>query len=265
MSRPAINKSSLAHQRKQLRLFKRFLPSLDLKRQQLLTEQKTAREELAETEGEAQRLARSLTGLMEPLGAYDIDLSGLVTIDSIVIEEENFVGAKLPVAREVKFKTAPWSKLAKPYWVDFLVEYLQQVCTQRVHLQVQRERVARLNQQVRRITQRVNLFEKVLIPRTQSHIKRIGIALSDQERSSVVRSKLAKRGAGQAGASKFESRELSGTVPEPDTAGRRPVAGTPEEIKNKLAQRQAGSAGSSAKRPENEQHGCFPRRDEHDR
>jgi V/A-type H+-transporting ATPase subunit D len=104
MTRAAINKSSLAHQRSQLRLFQRFLPSLDLKRQQLLTEQKDAQRHLADVELEVEELTRSLPGLMEPLGAYEIDLQGLVTIDSVVIEEENIVGARLPVAREVKFK-----------------------------------------------------------------------------------------------------------------------------------------------------------------
>lgn len=193
MTKVAINKSSLAHERKQLRLFKRFLPSLDLKRQQLLTEQKNAQKQLAEAERDVEKLTESMTGLMEPLGAYDIDLSGLVTIDSVVMEEENIVGAKLPVVGDIKFKTAPYSKLAKPYWVDFLIEYLQQMCTKRVYLQVRRERVSRLNQQVRRITQRVNLFEKVLIPKAQKNIKIIQIGLGERERSAVVRSKIAKR------------------------------------------------------------------------
>jgi V/A-type H+-transporting ATPase subunit D len=193
MTRAAINKSSLAHQRSQLRLFQRFLPSLDLKRQQLLTEQKDAQRQLADVDLEVEELTRSLPGLMEPLGAYEIDLHGLVTIDSVVIEEENIVGARLPVAREVKFKTAPYAMLGKPFWVDFLVEYLQQSCIQRVHLQVHRERTARLNQQVRKITQRVNLFEKVLIPKAQENIKRIQIGLAEQERSAVVRSKIAKK------------------------------------------------------------------------
>ena len=193
MSNVAINKSSLAQQRNQLRLFQRFLPSLDLKRQQLLTEQKQAQQELAQAEQQIEELSQSLTGLMEPLGAYQLDLTGLVTIESVVIEEENIVGARLPVAREVKFKTAAYSMLAKPFWVDFLVEYLQQMCTMRVHLQVRRERTRRLQQQVRRITQRVNLFEKVLIPRAQENIKRIQIGLGEQERSAVVRSKIAKR------------------------------------------------------------------------
>ena len=193
MANVAINKSSLAHERSQLKLFQRFLPSLDLKRQQLLTEQKTAQEQLRETEEQLGQLNQSIEDLMEPLGAYDIDLSQLVTIDRVVIDEENIVGAKLPVAREVQFKTASYSMLAKPYWVDFLVDYLQQACTLRVHVQVRNERLVRLNKQVRRITQRVNLFEKVLIPRAQSNIKRIQIGLGEQERSAVVRSKIAKR------------------------------------------------------------------------
>ena len=193
MANVAINKSSLANQRKQLRLFQRFLPSLDLKRQQLLTEHKQAEKQLAETECKYNELVQSLTGLMEPLGSYEIDLSGLVTIHSVVIEEENIVGARLPVFGEVNFKTSPYSKLAKPFWVDFLVEYLQRMCELRVQLQIHRERVSRLKQQVRKITQRVNLFDKVLIPRAQSNIKRIQIGLSEQERTAVVRSKIAKR------------------------------------------------------------------------
>ena len=193
MPKVAINKSSLKEQRDQLTLFRRFLPSLDLKRQQLLTDQKKAQHELAQAEEEMELLTRSLTGLMEPLGASRMDLSGLVTVDSVVIEEQNIVGARLPVAREVKFKAAEYSTLAKPFWVDFLVEYLQKMATMRVGLQVLRERLERLNQQARRITQRVNLFEKVLIPRAQENIKRIRIGLGEEERSAVVRSKIAKK------------------------------------------------------------------------
>ena len=43
----ALNKSSLKLQRDQLKMFRRFLPSLDLKRQQLLAALKEARHELA--------------------------------------------------------------------------------------------------------------------------------------------------------------------------------------------------------------------------
>lgn len=83
--------------------------------------------------------------------------------------------------------------LAKPFWVDFLVEQLQKMCTLRVYHQVQEERVKRLDIQVRRITQRVNLFEKVLIPKAEEDIKRIRLGLAEQERTAVVRSKIAKK------------------------------------------------------------------------
>ncbi len=188
-----MDNSSLAHQRNQLRLFQRFLPSLDLKRQQLLTVQKASQQELAELEQRVTQFTESLTGLFEPLGAYEIELAGLVTVDSVVVDEENVVGAKLPIVREINFQTAPYSLLAKPFWVDFLVEAIEQMCTLRVHLQVQRERVTRLNRQVKRITQRVNLFEKILIPRTKENIKRIEVRRGEQERTAVVRSKIAKK------------------------------------------------------------------------
>jgi V/A-type H+-transporting ATPase subunit D len=54
------------------------------------------------------------------------------------------------------------------------------------------ERVRRLEQAVRRTTQRVNLFDKILIPTTKKNIKRIQIFLGDTERAAVVRSKIAK-------------------------------------------------------------------------
>jgi len=193
MARLAANKSTLKDQRDKLKLYRKFLPSLELKKQQLLTEFQKAQAELKEAEQETEQLAASLGELMKPLGASRMDLRGLVTIDSVVVEEENMVGARLPVAREVKFRTAEYSTLAKPFWVDFLVESLQRMCTTRVHLLVRRERVRRLSLQVRRITQRVNLFAKVLIPKAKENVKRIRIGLAEDERSAVVRSKIAKR------------------------------------------------------------------------
>jgi V/A-type H+/Na+-transporting ATPase subunit D len=70
---------------------------------------------------------------------------------------------------------------------------LKRLAELRVHLQVRQERVERLDYAARRLTQRVNLFEKVLIPRAIESIRRIVIFLSDQERAAVVRSKIAKQ------------------------------------------------------------------------
>jgi len=72
------------------------------------------------------------------------------------------------------------------------VTCLKEVATYRLRLQVYRERVERMKGAVRRVSQRVNLFEKVLIPNAKRDIARIQIFLSDVERAAVVSSKIAK-------------------------------------------------------------------------
>jgi V/A-type H+-transporting ATPase subunit D len=192
----ALNKSSLKQQRDQLAMYRRFLPSLDLKRQQLLAALKTSRSELEAAQAEADGLAESLEDLYPLLGsslAGRLDLSSLVRVRAVEIEEENVVGARLPVARQVEIETAPYSTLATPFWVDHLIESLRRMAELRVLVEVNRLRVERLEVASRRITQRVNLFEKVLIPGAEKNIKRIRIFVSDEERAAVVRSKIAKR------------------------------------------------------------------------
>ncbi|MHC4401478.1 MAG: V-type ATP synthase subunit D [Planctomycetota bacterium] len=191
----ALNKSSLKHQRDQLKMFRRFLPSLDLKRQQLLSALKEARGETAAVEREIEELSGSLERLVPLLGSSTLagrNLASLVRVREVRIEEENLAGVRVPVARNVDVETAEYSTLATPFWVDSLVENLQKMATLRVRLEVQRLRLAELEVASRRITQRVNLFEKVLIPGAEKNIQRIRVFLSDEERAAVVRSKIAK-------------------------------------------------------------------------
>ena len=188
----ALNKSSLKAERDRLETYERFLPSLDLKRQQLLLEFKNVEKALAARRREIDETIGLLEGLLALLGASTIDLSDYVRVQAVEIDEENVVGVRLPRLSRVEFALEPYSTLAKPFWVDTLVEYLQKVNTLRIHEQVERERVRRLDEAVRKITQRVNLFEKVLIPTAQKNILRIRIYLGDAERAAVVRSKIVK-------------------------------------------------------------------------
>jgi V/A-type H+/Na+-transporting ATPase subunit D len=192
MATIALSKSSLQQQRDKLRLFERFLPSLELKRQQLTAEYKKATQVLAEAEQGADQASRSLIALLPILGSSSMKLSGLVRIRRIDIAEEDVLGLRLPTLRAVEFDAADYSLLATPFWLDDLVTCLKDVATYRLRLQVYRERVARMQGAVRRVTQRVNLFEKVLIPNAKQNIARIQIFLSDVERAAVVTSKIAK-------------------------------------------------------------------------
>lgn len=143
-------------------------------------------------EAEKKQAMASQGGLFALLGASEQNLSGLLQVESVEISEENLLGVRLPVLGEVRFHKTEYSMLAKPFWVDFLVELLQAMARLSIRRNVEQQRVRHLNEAVRRITQRVNLFEKVLIPQADKDIQRIRIYLADAERAAVVRSKIAK-------------------------------------------------------------------------
>ncbi len=193
MSRISMNKSSLQKERVKLKLYQRLLPSLELKRMQLLGEQRKAERALG-TLHQQEREALALVGAQLPMLANKaIAVAGLVKIKDVRLGQENVVGVVLPKLEEVAFFVYPYSMLAKPHWVDRLVKEMKIMLDLRARLQVMARRVNLLAQAVKRITQRVNLFKKVLIPQTETTIARIRIFLGDAERAAVVRSKIAKQ------------------------------------------------------------------------
>jgi len=124
-----------------------------------------------------------------------------VKLESVRVGEDNVVGVRVPVLEGIDCTVADYSMLAKPHWVDKVVSELQTVTELWARVQLARKRVTILAHAERRITQRVNLFEKVLIPITKQNIKRVQIFLSDGEKAAVVRSKIAKRKRAEAMAS----------------------------------------------------------------
>ena len=192
MTKLKLSKSSLQQERNQLKLYQRTLPSLDLKRRQLTVELAKAKRELAETHAELEQLESHIGEQLPMLANEDMQLSGLVEMTDFELLEENVVGVRLPLLKRIHCSVADYSLLAKPAWVDVLVERLKDAAELHTRLQVAEERVRILAYQEKRVTQRVNLFDKILIPTAQRNIQRIQIYLGDAERAAVVRSKLAK-------------------------------------------------------------------------
>lgn len=193
MPRLQLTKSALAHETRQLETFRRFLPSLDLKRQQLMVERKKAAAAKAGLEAEIEALRTRVARALPMLADTGVDLSGLVRVAVVEIGWQNVLGTRLPVLGAVHIEARDYSPLARPHWVDAAVTSLRRMLELRIRVQIEARRVALLEQAVKTITQRVNLFDKVLIPRTRANVKRIKVHLSDAEMSAVTRSKIAKR------------------------------------------------------------------------
>lgn len=193
MARLQLNKSSLAKQQTQLKSYQRFLPSLDLKRQQLIGERAKALEDVAQLEARVKTFAAKVGDDLPMLANSDISLDGLVRLTDYQLAQENVVGTKLPKLDRIEVEVAEYSPLAKPHWVDDVARLLHDMLEARLQVQIAKQRVVLLDKAVKTITQRVNLFDKVLIPRARGNIKKIGISLNDEEMASMVRSKISKR------------------------------------------------------------------------
>jgi len=187
-----LSKSALAQERSQLKLYERTLPSLDLKRRQLSIELAKARQVLVEARRAVEDLESNIGQQLPMLANTDIELSGLVQMTDFELVEENVVGVRLPRLERIHCTVADYSLLAKPAWVDVLVARLRDAAELRTQVLVAIERVRILEYQEKRVTQRVNLFDKILIPTAKRNIQRIQIFLGDAERAAVVRSKIAK-------------------------------------------------------------------------
>jgi V/A-type H+-transporting ATPase subunit D len=193
MARLNLNKTQLAKETANLAMYRRYLPSLDLKRQQLTAERNKTQARLAEIEAQIRRRIAGIGEEIPMLANKDIDLQGLATFKAVKLEERNVVGQRLPSLVDIEVDVARYGYLVRPHWVDLVAERLKEVLRLRVEAQVTRRQMALLEAAVTTVTQRVNLFDKVLIPHARANIRRIDIALGDFERSAVVNSKIAKR------------------------------------------------------------------------
>ncbi|MFK0571929.1 V-type ATP synthase subunit D [Endozoicomonas sp.] len=192
MAKVALNKSSLTKEKRSLKTFNRYLPALELKRQQLMMERKKAEEALAETREHLAEVERLVRQQLPMLARQDVPVDNLVKVTDVRLKQENIVGTSVPLVEHIEIALTPYSDLAKPHWVDYLVELLQQMIRLKVELQVRQLRYKELDKATRTTSQRVNLFSKVLIPQSKKNIQKIQIYMSDQDRASVMNAKLSK-------------------------------------------------------------------------
>lgn len=192
MAKLRLSKAALAKERQALKLYQRLLPSLDLKRRQLTVESERSRAALREAQARVEECEQDFGQKLPMVANPNIDLRGLVKLREAETGVENVVGVKLPVLGKVEYDIAEYSFIGTPAWVDELISRVQELIELRLRVEICQQRVAALEYAVRRVTQRVNLFDRILIPNAKRHIKKIQVFLGDLERDAVIRSKLAK-------------------------------------------------------------------------
>ncbi|MFP4483503.1 MAG: V-type ATP synthase subunit D [Spirochaetaceae bacterium] len=192
MAKIKLTKNELKLQKDRLSRFQRYLPTLQLKKQQLqMVLRKVEREER-----EKERVRRESYETMQSWIAVfgePVDLEELVKIRELVTSGGNIAGIDIPVFESIAFEETTWDLYLTPLWIDGGIAKMKEIISLDAEIRVLREQHERIAEELRITSQRVNLFEKVMIPETQENIRRIQIYLGDQQTAQVVRGKFAKR------------------------------------------------------------------------
>ena len=193
-----LTKNELKAQKDHLKQFERYLPTLQLKKQQLQSVIMSINTELENKEAERVEMIGDLDdwiAVFHENTLFDDEkkLENLVQPDQVVCDEDNIAGVIVPVFRELTFKDIDYEVEDYPLWVDTAVYKLREIARLEALVRTLRIQADRLNRELRSTSQRVNLFEKVKIPEAKENIRVIGIYLGDQQTSAVVRGKIAKK------------------------------------------------------------------------
>lgn len=193
MPRLALNKGALQRESRRLRVYRRLLPVLDLKKRQLIAEHRAAVDELQRQRQAIQQAQARVAETLPMLANRRVGLEGLVRVEATRVGEGQRLGVPIPTLEAVETRRADYGLLVRPHWVDSAAAAVEAMVRLRLEARVQAEVARRLDTAATKVTQRVNLFEKVLIPQAEARIRRIRIHLADAERAAVVRAKIAKR------------------------------------------------------------------------
>lgn len=191
MAKLKLTKTELKAQRDALARFLRYLPTLELKKEQLIQEIRRVEREYDAVAAQQARLEQQLAGWVKLL-AEDVALHEKVRLVHVHTREGNIAGVSIPIFERAEFAVAEYDLFATPLWVDRAVEMIQAIGTLRAQQLILAEQKRRLGHELRVTIQRINLFEKVKIPECRENIRRIQIYLGDQQANAVARGKIAK-------------------------------------------------------------------------
>ena len=188
-----LTKNELKVQKDALKMYRRYLPTLTLKKQQLQVEIYAIRSKAAAVRKEREVLEKGFDDWIAVFSEQNAFPDHVVTVSNIRKGEGNIAGVTIPTFEGADFTRGDYDLYETPLWVDIAAYHMEKALSLDLEAEVLEEQVRLLEAELHATSQRVNLFQKVKIPETEENIRKISIYLADQQVNAVVRSKIAKR------------------------------------------------------------------------
>lgn len=193
MAEIKLTKNELRLQQNRLNQLNKYLPTLQLKKSMLQTEVLEARAEIAQCEEKFQRVQKEVSHYSLLLTEkISIDVMQGVRVSKVNKRYENIAGVEVPYFESIVFEEFTYNLFDTPPWVDIVIVGLRNIAEAHIRIKIAQEKKAALENELRMVSIRVNLFEKILIPRATKNIKKIKVFLGDQQLAAVSQAKVAK-------------------------------------------------------------------------
>ena len=192
MAKIKLTKTELKAQTDALKRFQRFLPMLQLKKQQLQGEIAAIVAKAEETAARENALRGEIGRWIGLLATDEAAVDGLVKVRSVHTGTANIAGVSIPTFESIETDVKEVDPWATPTWVDAVAAAAEKILSLQSERAVYDEQRRLVSDELQRTSQRVNLFEKVKIPECREAIRVIKIALGDEQTAAVARGKIAK-------------------------------------------------------------------------
>ena len=193
MAKIKLTKNELKVQKDALKMYKRYLPTLTLKKQQLASEIRGIEAKARKVRQQKNQLEEGFNSWIAVFSEIDAFPEGIITVSNIRKGVGNIAGVTIPTYEGADFSRGDYDLYESPLWIDIAANHMEKAMSLDLEAEVLDEQVRLLDKEFRATSQRVNLFEKIKIPETEKNIKKISVYLSDQQVSAVVRSKISKK------------------------------------------------------------------------
>lgn len=192
MAKVRRTKNELKAQKEALERYERFLPTLELKKAQLIAEIKKIDKEIDTIRRAMEKTEKDIHNWVA-VYSEDIDLNDLFEVKDIVTGKDNIAGIDIEVFEDIDIEVEDYDYFKMPLWVDRGLDEVINYIKHKARIVILEKTKEKLDRELTITMQRINLFEKVKIPETKDNIRMIQIYLDDRQTAEVVRGKISKK------------------------------------------------------------------------
>lgn len=193
MAKIKLTKNELKSQKDALKRFTRYLPTLELKKKQLLVEIQNIQKEVERLQTEYEKVEKQVAQWVDVYADDSIDPSDYIEVKELITGTGNIAGIDIPLFEDLTFEDIDVDYFNTPLWIDAGLKVAKEQARRQAEWETFQKQQKLIEDELRTTIQRIKLFEEVKIPEARENIRVIQIFLGDQMTAEVVRGKIAKK------------------------------------------------------------------------